>query len=393
MVNHSGVVCEQVSAYKALPLNAVSRLWGRIHNVELPLWLRKPILRLYVNYYACNLSEAKDPDLAHYPNLGEFFRRPLREDARSIHPGPCLVSPADGEVLHMGMVESNHVEQVKGLKYPLYAFLGPNTWNNETSSLETPTPKTIALTYQYTTDKPSIPLNVTIAIVYTLEKQAAVNMVGLLFQEQEGESDQQLTDYHQSLLLKGGSLYHCVIYLAPGDYHRFHSPVDWTVTARRHFPGALLSVCRGIASWVPGLFHINERVVYTGEWSHGFFAMAPVGATNVGSIKVYFDEAKICLSQMKFKYEGVVYQDLKTNKKKASRKKTSKKFADATFDNVIMKKGEAFGEFNLGSTIVLVFEAPPGSRFDITAGQKIKYGQKIFAEKSTEEDSCHLNTA
>ncbi|UYV77704.1 hypothetical protein LAZ67_15001993 [Cordylochernes scorpioides] len=330
-VNHIGVVCEQVSAYKALPLNAVSRLWGRIHNVELPLWLRKPILRLYVNYYACNLSEAKDPDLAHYPNLGEFFRRPLREDARSIHPGPCLVSPADGEVLHMGMVESNHVEQVKGLKYPLYAFLGPNTWNNETSSLETPTPKTIALPIYNRQAIYSVKCNHCNSVYVgetgsPLTTAAAVNMVGLLFQEQEGESDQQLTDYHQSLLLKGGSLYHCVIYLAPGDYHRFHSPVDWTVTARRHFP-------------------------------------------------------------------GVVYQDLKTNKKKASRKKTSKKFADATFDNVIMKKGEAFGEFNLGSTIVLVFEAPPGSRFDITAGQKIKYGQKIFAEKSTEEDSCHLNTA
>ena len=32
-------------------------------------------------------------------------------------------------------------------------------------------------------------------------------------------------------------LHHLVVYLAPGDYHRFHSPADWTVTFRRHFPG------------------------------------------------------------------------------------------------------------------------------------------------------------
>lgn len=32
-------------------------------------------------------------------------------------------------------------------------------------------------------------------------------------------------------------LYHIIIYLAPGDYHHFHSPADWTVYTRRHFPG------------------------------------------------------------------------------------------------------------------------------------------------------------
>ena len=56
--------------------------------------------------------------------------------------------------------------------------------------------------------------------------------------------------------------------------------------------GELLSVNPGIARWIHGLFVLNERVVYMGEWEHGFFSYTAVGATNVGSIKIYCDQVK-----------------------------------------------------------------------------------------------------
>lgn len=109
----------------------------------------------------------------------------------------------------------------------------------------------------------------------------------------------------------GNSLFFCVIYLAPGDYHRFHSPTNWVVEKRRHFAGKATLNCNFFASvlmyyilgelfsvspyfvkLLQNLFVLNERVVLLGRWRYGFFSMTPVGATNVGSININFDEVK-----------------------------------------------------------------------------------------------------
>jgi len=54
--------------------------------------------------------------------------------------------------------------------------------------------------------------------------------------------------------------------------------------------GELFSVNPGIVRWLQGLFSFNERVMYVGNWKHGFFSLTAVGATLVGSINVHFDK-------------------------------------------------------------------------------------------------------
>jgi phosphatidylserine decarboxylase len=41
----------------------------------------------------------------------------------------------------------------------------------------------------------------------------------------------------ETLPSSGNRMFFFVVYLAPGDYHRFHSPADWKVERRRHFAG------------------------------------------------------------------------------------------------------------------------------------------------------------
>ena len=43
---------------------------------------------------------------------------------------------------------------------------------------------------------------------------------------------------------------------------------------------------------LPGLFALNERVLVSGSWKHGFFSLTAVGALNVGSI--HMDMYPVC---------------------------------------------------------------------------------------------------
>lgn len=309
-MKHAGVkkrFNKTVTLYRKMPLKAMSRLWGRFNEIELPVFLRRPLLGLYIWLFGCRLDECEVEDLKQYRNLGEFFRRQLKPGCRPINDDHVLCSPADGKILYYGKVKNGVLEQVKGVTYSLRGFLGPQTWQ----------------------------------VAETIDFDQISDEV---YQKQLG-------------LQPDHDLFHCIIYLAPGDYHRFHSPTHWSVAYRRHFPGELLSVNPGVARWIQGLFNFNERAVYMGKWDHGFFSMCAVGATNVGSIKIYCDE------------------ELETNTRKKHREGT---FFDKSFTDIVeVDKGEMFGEFNLGSTLVLIFEAPSDFEFKIQEGQKICYGEPI----------------
>lgn len=58
-----------------------------------------------------------------------------------------------------------------------------------------------------------------------------------------------------------------------------------------------------------------------------------------------------------------------------------------TFEGVEMKKGQNFGEFNLGSTIVLIFEAPKDFRFKVNQNEKVFFGCQLGASPSSVEQT------
>jgi len=85
-------------------------------------------------------------------------------------------------------------------------------------------------------------------------------------------------------------LKYIVLYLCPGDYHRYHSPVDGIFTDRIYIPGYLEPVMPKYIAKHKNVFKTNERVSLIGKRGESLFAIVFVCAINVGSVCLHFDD-------------------------------------------------------------------------------------------------------
>ena len=157
----------------------------------------------------------------------------------------------------------------------------------------------------------------------------------------------------------------------------------------RHFPGELLSVKPSIAGYFPGLFHLNERVCWFGDWKYGFFSMTAVAATNVGDIVEDGDKPE----NEETREGNTTLDSLKTNQAYGLKRdctfmgtctQVGKKvlyYSEKKFETPRnYRKGDPFGHFNFGSTLVLLFEAPKEeiNSLHVRISDKVKVGEAIY---------------
>lgn len=144
------------------------------------------------------------------------------------------------------------------------------------------------------------------------------------------------------------------IYLSPKDYHRIHMPLTGTLRKMTYIPGKLFSVNPRTARTVPKLFARNERVVTVFDTAQGSIVMVLVGAIFVGSMETVWS-GKITPPYGKniqhWDYDG---------------------------EQITLQKGEEMGQFNMGSTVVMLL--PLESKLfkqEFSAGVAIQLGQAM----------------
>jgi phosphatidylserine decarboxylase len=145
------------------------------------------------------------------------------------------------------------------------------------------------------------------------------------------------------------------IYLAPYNYHRMHMPLAGHLQDTIYVPGELFSVNAATARNVPDLFARNERVVCDFNGTAGKFAMVFVGALFVGSIETVWASEINPLPR-----------------------RSGAPIHIATGRGVQLAKGAEAGRFNMGSTVVMVFERGK-MQWDavMQPGATVRMGQRI----------------
>ncbi len=141
-------------------------------------------------------------------------------------------------------------------------------------------------------------------------------------------------------------------YLSPKDYHRYHIPTNLKVLKAVHIPGKFYPVNVASLKKRINLFIENERVVILCEATNGKrFYMVLVSALNVGVMQVAFEPA------------------IQTNAVA-----TTPQAYD--FKDMFLDKGEDFGCFEMGSTIVILAEKEMLD-VEVATGQDVRFGETI----------------
>ena len=310
----------------------ISRIFGVIAAVKFPKFIQNFINRKYVEFFKIDMSEFDPPQS--YASLNALFTRRLLRPREIATDERAFISPSDGVIFESGCCADLRAFSVKGCEYSLSELLGRTFTASESGGAV----KNLDDAAQ--------------AKIRGDENGATYTASGVqaeIYSDESGASRET-----SAIGAQGGvNLSYANIYLSPRDYHHYHAPCDLSVLQALYIPADLYSVAKKFLLKIPNLYAKNERVILKCKMpGGGILWMVFVGALNVGKVRFDFDariQTNACANR-----EVALYE----------------------YENLNFKKGDHLGNFELGSTIVLVAQSE-FLKFEIPADTSVKFGQKI----------------
>jgi phosphatidylserine decarboxylase len=180
-----------------------------------------------------------------------------------------------------------------------------------------------------------------------IDEKLAMQIKGMSYDVDSLLGD-KVSDESKALIHNGD---YCNWYLSPRDYHRYHMPVDCQVLQAIYIPGKLYPVNMPALNNIASLFVENERVVLECIANSKRFYMIMVGALNVGKMQISF------APQIQ---TNASIEEVQVHK----------------FDDLHVKKGDDYGCFEMGSTIVILSEKGLFD-YNVEVGKSVRYTQNI----------------
>ena len=341
----------------------ISRIFGVIAAVKFPKFIQNFINRKYVEFFKIDMSEFDPPQS--YVSLNALFTRRLLRPREIAADETAFISPSDGVIFESGCCADLRAFSVKGCEYSLSELLGRTFTASESGGAV----KNL--------DDAAVATNGSGEVGTGCAKDAGAGMKFRAAQAKiiSGEngatyvasgvraeiySDESSASLETSAIdaqcrknTSGANLSYANIYLSPRDYHHYHAPCDLSVLQALYIPADLYSVAKKFLLKIPNLYAKNERVILKCKMHNGgILWMVFVGALNVGKMRFDFDtriQTNACASRSEALYE---------------------------YENLNFKKGDHLGNFELGSTIVLVAQSE-FLKFETPTDTSVKFGQKI----------------
>ena len=142
-------------------------------------------------------------------------------------------------------------------------------------------------------------------------------------------------------------------YLSPKDYHRVHMPVAGRLREIIFVPGDYYSVNNSSIASVDEVFARNERVICLFDTAYGELAVILIGAMIVGSMVLS------CCGELRSAQAGPERRD----------------FSDQRIE---FDRGDELGYFQLGSSVVMLFQSCVVDHCFPKPGDTLRMGQKLL---------------